>query len=241
MNIQQLSVLITENNVEVDKTNVSILAHTETVANRISSVAGDVNRIMRRFGFDNFTLIPKLALIGNEMIEKEKKELEEQAARAFENAPAPVQEKQTEYKKTQYVDIEIDELLTANEPRVSVRGEIFAVNHKPTKTEMTITELGITNFRDAITVKLFAKKPEDIAANQSYKPGQYVHVSGDYQLDSYSKEPVILARKAIVTKNEKTSREDKAKEKRIEFGARTRMSTMDGIVSPTELVKRAAK
>ncbi len=241
MNIQQIAMLMNENSLKIDTSKVLVLAHTETVANRIMSIAPDVNRIMRRFGFENFELHPELSLIGSDLIDNEKKMLDEQAARAFETHEPVMTEKAAEFKKMGYIEVEIDQLLSSSEPRVAIKGEIFSVNHKPTKSEMTITEIGVTNFKDAITVKLFAKKSQDIAANQSYKPGQHIFVSGDYQFDTYSKEPVILARKVSIAKNEKTSREDRAINKRIEFGARTRMSTMDGVVTASDLVKRASK
>lgn len=243
LNNAQIAMLVHEDKISVADPVVELPAHTELVATRINSIAPDVNRIMRRFGFKNFELKPKLNLIGEEIIEKERKHMQQQAVIAFEaqEAAASQPEKKVEFKKMGYTEVALEDLLTANEPKVAVKGEIFKIDHKPTRTEMVITEIGITNFREAITIKMFAKKPEEIAINQSFKVGQFIFVDGDYQFDAYSKEPVVLARKVILGKNEKAAREDKEVDKRVEFGARTKMSTMDGVVSPTDLVKRAAK
>ncbi len=64
----------------------------------------------------------------------------------------------------------------------------------------------------------------------------------ELKFDTYQKDVVIFANAInFLEKSKKLERQDKAKEKRIEFHVHTKMSNMDGIGEVSEYVNQAIK
>lgn len=192
---------------------------------------------MRKFGFSNLQV--KTSFIeSNDFLKEERKNLEDRVAQM-----SAVETKKESAKKVsspkEYTKVSLDDLASSHLQKVAIEGEIFKVTHKSTKNDFVITELAVTDFKDAIIVKLFARSEDEISHNHSYFAGQYVYINGDFQFDTFSKEAVILAKKITIGDSIKFAREDNEPKKRIELNARTRMSAMDGVISAKELVERA--
>ncbi len=122
--------------------------------------------------------------------------------------------------------------------RVTIEGRIFAVDFKLLNNGKSIIVFNITDNTNSITAKIFVK--EDVNLNtlkQNIINDKYVRVKGDIQFDSYLKEPVIFPQNILETN--KSKRTDKSEMKRIELHAHTNMSSMDGICSAKDLIKRA--
>lgn len=120
---------------------------------------------------------------------------------------------------------------------VIISGEIFKVELKETKNGKYIFTFFITDYTSSITVKFFPK-PEFIDDLKSeIKEGKFVRVKGEAVNDKYIRELIIMASSIETYIPER--RVDTSDEKRIELHLHTQMSSMDGISSASELIKRA--
>ena len=111
---------------------------------------------------------------------------------------------------------------------------------KLTNTTLLTFVLGDDN--DAIYVKRFLKSEKDFDLANELHDGDYISVEGEAQFDTYQKDVVIFARAInFIEKSKKEERQDKAKEKRIEFHLHTKMSNMDAVTDVSDYVEQAIK
>ncbi len=122
---------------------------------------------------------------------------------------------------------------------VAIEGEVFAVNIKETRTGKKILMFNITDYTSSITVKIFLKPKDEEAVLEEVKKGFVCKVRGEALLDTFSREIVIMGRD--ISKLQKIEKMDTASEKRVELHLHTQMSSMDAVVSASDVVKRAAK
>ncbi len=122
--------------------------------------------------------------------------------------------------------------------RVTIQGSIFNTEVKTLNNGKTIIIFNITDNTNSITAKIFIKDENDTAKLvENITNGRYVRIKGDIQYDQYIKELVIFPQNIVEA--EKTLRLDNSEAKRVELHAHTGMSSMDGVCSATDLIKRA--
>ncbi|HYE83882.1 MAG TPA: PolC-type DNA polymerase III [Clostridia bacterium] len=122
--------------------------------------------------------------------------------------------------------------------RVTIQGSIFNTEVKALNNGKTIIIFNITDNTNSITAKIFIKEENDTAKLvENITNGRYVRIKGDIQYDQFIKELVIFPNNIVEA--EKAVRLDNSEEKRIELHAHTGMSSMDGICSASDLIKRA--
>lgn len=118
----------------------------------------------------------------------------------------------------------------------TLEGQVFDVDIRITATKKQLVIFSITNLKDSITVKFFAKENDEI----KLKKDMWVKVKGKKQLDTFSNNEDILFASAI---NEisvaSKKRVDNESEKHIELHTHTKMSEMVGSIETKELVARA--
>jgi DNA polymerase-3 subunit alpha (Gram-positive type) len=139
-----------------------------------------------------------------------------------------------------------------NAGRVAVTGKVFGAECKDIKSkkndkEWYIVTFDITDYTDSISVQLFLKKPDkeeeylklkERLSSGVKKNNLYVSVLGTPKYNEYSRE-VILNATAVCEVPEPGVRADDAEEKRVELHMHTKMSSMDGVSSASELINRA--
>ncbi|MGL4571892.1 MAG: PolC-type DNA polymerase III [Clostridium sp.] len=121
---------------------------------------------------------------------------------------------------------------------VAVIGEVFKTEIIETRTGKTILTFYITDYTSSITVKCFLKEKDKEEVLENVKKGLYCKVRGEAIYDTYAREVVVMGRDIV--KMKKIMRNDGANEKRVELHLHTNMSTMDGMVSASKMVERAA-
>ncbi|NLP46054.1 MAG: PolC-type DNA polymerase III [Epulopiscium sp.] len=125
---------------------------------------------------------------------------------------------------------------------VVIQGRVLTVDAREIRGDRYILIFDMTDEKDAITVKCFLKKSKyELEIAPQMKKGIFLRVKGEVQYDRFSQEIVIMAKNIEIIPSTLEFREDLSKEKRIELHAHTQMSTMDGLVSVTDLVERAAR
>ena len=122
---------------------------------------------------------------------------------------------------------------------VAIIGEVFKTEIIETRTGKMILTFYITDYTSSITVKCFLKDKDKEEVLENVKKGLYCKVRGEAIYDTYAREVVIMGRDIV--KMKKIERMDAAEEKRVELHLHTNMSTMDGMVSASRMVERAAK
>lgn len=124
---------------------------------------------------------------------------------------------------------------------IIVEGTIFKITKFLTKTNKWFYTILITDYKNALSAKLFvtSKKQEEICTKIKEKVS--VRIYGNSKYDSYAKDQVIWISDLVIIEDLLVERKDLAKEKRVEFHIHTKMSAMDGVTSASDYIKNAAK
>ncbi len=124
---------------------------------------------------------------------------------------------------------------------VTIRGLVTDVEVRETKKGKLIVSVSMTDFTDTISVKLFPKKEQLKRFSDGVKSGAYILVTGNAEFDDFDKEITISRVKGIKKTDKFThERKDRAEIKRVELHAHTKMSDMDGLIDPADLIGTAA-
>ncbi len=126
--------------------------------------------------------------------------------------------------------------------RVICKGQIFGIDSNETRTGKFIVKMDITDFTDSITVKIFL--PNEAVKDDFLsivKKGTFIQVLGSALYDDFDGEVEItrVGGIKVIPSFAKSVREDNAVEKRVELHCHTKMSDMDAVTDPGDLVQRA--
>lgn len=145
--------------------------------------------------------------------------------------------------------------LTLESGKVSVTGEVFAVNHKEIKGRGAwVLNFDMTDYTGSVRVNQFMRaatggdrqgrgrsfsKDEITALLDAIKPGMYLTVQGRIVSNRFDED--IVLEPDNIFKEKKEERMDSSPDKRVELHLHTRMSAMDGLTDTKQAVARAAK
>lgn len=129
--------------------------------------------------------------------------------------------------------------ITADDDIITVWGDVFAVDTRDTKRGLSkIFTFNITDYTSSITVKMFDRAAILDPLIDRITDAKTLIINGEYKYDSFLNQYILNPRSISIVK--KAVREDTADEKRVELHMHTSLSSMDGISSPKDLIKRAA-
>ena len=199
-----------------------------------------IERVMRKFGFANFVFQTELTL-KEDPLDIERQNRKVAASDFFErkkNEPKVSESKKYSFS-TGFQKIELDELAESQLVNVIVKGLIFK---KPeefiAKSGLKIVTYSLTNYKDGVEVKQFINE-KYINKTEVFSKGDFVTIKGQYTIDAYSGNPSITARTIIKIENPYKLSKDESTNKRVELNVRTKMSAMDGILTPEQVIDRA--
>jgi DNA polymerase-3 subunit alpha (Gram-positive type) len=149
-------------------------------------------------------------------------------------------------------DAPVREIKTIREEenRVVIEGEVVLVDSRDLKTGKQMISFAICDLMrmnrpgdmgDTLPVKLFRDPQKEPDYLQFIKPGAWLKVRGNVQLDKFSGELTMLADDVVVGKKPTRTDDYDGPMKRVELHAHTTMSQMDGMIDPEDLVKTAIK
>ena len=121
---------------------------------------------------------------------------------------------------------------------VAIAGEVFRIDIRETKSGKILYIFDITDSTSSLTVKFFTDKEELENIKKKVAEGKIVKVRGDAQYDKFSKELGVFASDIVEMPN-KEIKMDNSFEKRVELHLHTQMSSMDGVASVKDYIKRA--
>ncbi len=119
-----------------------------------------------------------------------------------------------------------------------VLGEVFGFETKETRRgDRLILTFAVTDKDSSIYIKLSQPKEALEPYLSGIKNGMTVALKGYAKIDSFDGEAIFIP--TAVAKISQKYRVDSAPEKRVELHCHTQMSSMDAIIPPEELVKKA--
>lgn len=125
---------------------------------------------------------------------------------------------------------------------VAIEGQIIAIDFREIRNEKTIIMFDVTDYTDSITVKMFCKNENLPELKEFIKEGAFLKIKGITVYDKYDRELTIASVSGIRKGSDnRKKREDLALNKRVELHCHTKMSDMDGVASPSSLIKQAIK
>lgn len=130
--------------------------------------------------------------------------------------------------------------ITSDVGDVAIEGEVFRIETRELQNGKILFMFDITDYTSSITCKMFIKRDGFEKIKESVKEGAILKVKGLAQYDKYIKETSLFV-DDIMHGLAKKERMDNSKEKRVELHLHTQMSTMDGVSSAKDLIKRAKK
>lgn len=128
--------------------------------------------------------------------------------------------------------------ITADIGNATIWGEIFSLEQKTTRDQQRkIYSINITDYTGSMTLKVI-EMANQCRALDTLRTGMSVVVRGDVEYDKYDHEIVLRPRSICTAEQIKVA--DTAETKRVELHLHTNMSSMDGLSSATDLIRRAA-
>ncbi len=135
--------------------------------------------------------------------------------------------------------VELDKL-EGEVGEVVIRGKILSTELRELRSGNTLFMFNITDFRDTIGVKIFAREDTLEDLKTATKAGQFVKVKGVANIDRFDGELTIGSVSGIKKCEDfTTKRMDSSPVKRVELHCHTKMSDMDGVSEVKDIIKRA--
>ncbi len=129
--------------------------------------------------------------------------------------------------------------VTPDSGKVAVYGDLLSIEVRELRGGKFLFSFDVTDFTSTITMKIFVEKNNLNDMKEKLKENIRIRVRGEAQYDKFSKELSVIA--SDIIEIEKEEKLDNAEVKRVELHLHTQMSSMDGVSSAKDLVKRAAK
>ncbi len=226
------------------------------------------DRLRDRFGkvyAVEYGAVPETEVPGEALADYADKVMREFAASAPAPRPMPAQPDKAKSPKREFVrkarapkptDIPEEDILLGNvfgEPStplreingesgrgVFVEGEIFNLETREVRSgEMVVISADLKDKTGAVHVKRVMHKAGAEELLAGFRDGAYVRIHGDMEYDQFYRDYVLKCNDVYLWKPK--IRPDNAPEKRVELHLHTNMSRMDGVSSPADLIRRAAK
>ncbi len=158
-------------------------------------------------------------------------------------APHPTQKRSSEKGdyRISYAPMEMKDV-TQYSGRVMVQGEIFQSELRDfnNSTKGCYT-LYITDNQASLIVKIIDKKETVHSLSEELKAGTCVCLKGETMYDKYISDFVLNVKAKDIEIIDKTAREDKSQEKRVELHLHTNVSELDGMTPVEDLIKTAKR
>ena len=219
-----------------------------------------INEAYHQLGFpDNFRIEPVVdeqksqARVNEFKEEKEKQDeaLAQRLTEQFHEVQARQQQQQA-HVDTPSGPIQIGRDIPTNDPiremetvvseegQVTFEGYIFDVNIRDLRSGRKLLLMSMTDYTSSFRLKKFLN-PNEEADAELIKEGMWMRARGRVQEDTFDKDIVMMVQSLQEIKKEPRKDTAPDERKRIELHAHSTMSQMDSVVSPTELVEKAAE
>ena len=218
----------------IDDQTLVVNIYNKAEKNKFDLITGDLEEMYRKIGFNNLNI--------KTYFEEKKQSLPKKYASSSNSS------KKDEVPTDSNIILGLPIKKSATPIRevikevkdITVMATIFAIDFfESPKSNYKIITLKVTDGTDSIYAKVFTTKADLLnRLKNDLKVGGTYLINGRVTNDKYSGELTISVNN-INKGDSATSREDNAKEKRVELHAHTKMSQMDGLISAKDLIKQA--
>ncbi|EFF41258.1 DNA polymerase III, alpha subunit, Gram-positive type [Mycoplasmopsis alligatoris A21JP2] len=238
-----------EHNLTSNKTNTHWLISYTNIndSEKIAQACSIFNQEMSWMGFKDFKISPLLkeytvskTQTSIDYQEALRKKIEIENNEALNAAKKSLNRKLRYSKSANYLkqtisEINADEL--DEKSRICFEGVVYKSAYSLAKnSQKHMYVYNITDYADAIEVKLFLEQP--LEGNNLINDNDYVIVEGSIAKNNRNV-IFIWANSITKTENKFESVLDDALTKRIEFNTKSKMNSMDGILNPAQIIKKA--
>ena len=243
--------LFKDRNYEIDNNIIHYPYYNQIEESNLKIIKDSLENALKRYGF-NLTISLEL---NKEKDNEILKEIEKE--KASTQIIIPTTSKTTETKQVEenpnknYRPKRSKEITKVKDiiyevDNLNIEVKIFGIDiFESKKSAFKIFTLKVTDFSDSMYAKVFTNDDDEFARLKDLlKVGKWYQFYGKSQDDKYAGEIVFTTRFKDITpidSKDDVSREDTAKEKRIELHAHTMMSQMDGVIDEIKLIKQAIK
>ena len=146
--------------------------------------------------------------------------------------------KQREYELDQanYHEVKIKDINIYN--HVIVEGKIFKTDSRSTKKNTLIKTIYIADSTNATYFTLFEGKSRTLDELDQYEVGVKVKVKGRVTKDDFNRGQTCIIPSSIIILPKDEPKIDDAPKKRVELHLHTKMSTLDGVTSVEDYIKK---
>lgn len=225
-----------DNDIYVENNKIIIEVLNKAEYKKLDEILDDLNNNFKKSGFNY-----KVNILLNEEKRKEvlkeiEKEVKKKVKVEHQKTDSVVYGIESKKKQNYYIKDIISE-----DNNVVVEAYLFGLDVRDIASKnLTIITLKISDKTDSIHCKIFSKeKDEQNKLLSNFKIGDWAKITGYSKYDSFSKDIVLNVRSIEKIEKEKNIVEDNEELKRVELHTHTLMSQMDGVVSASNLIKRA--
>lgn len=122
---------------------------------------------------------------------------------------------------------------------VSIEGFVYDKQSRDIRNGKKLVSLVVSDHTDSIAVKLFLNEEKFNKLDGNVKVGDFLMVRGSTSFDDFEKCIVMMGKD--ISKKAREPRKDECEEKRVELHIHSKMSAMDGLINPGEIIKKAAE
>ncbi|MBQ5443679.1 MAG: PHP domain-containing protein, partial [Erysipelotrichaceae bacterium] len=144
---------------------------------------------------------------------------------------------QFQRRTKEYTELKIDDLIDTLY-NVKFKGQMFKIDERATRTGMIIQTVYVKDESNAVIVKFVESRRFTKEALKENKEGRYAWFYGNYRFDNFSNDYIFEPDQIEFIEVDDKLHDDEP-EKRVELHMHTKLSEMDGVSSPTEVVKAA--
>ncbi|MBO6157881.1 MAG: PolC-type DNA polymerase III [Firmicutes bacterium] len=143
--------------------------------------------------------------------------------------------------RTNIHDVLNEQYLAQHSGKTILQGDIITTEARELKNDRTLMTIDITDYTDSISVKAFFDNEDLEKKGGMLKKGKQIKVLGKVSFDDqFSHEYQMMADSIAPTSDPiKPERKDNAPRKRVELHLHTKISEMDAVTAPKEMVMQA--
>ena len=226
---------IIDNEIIIDNDQITFEVLSSIEEKSINENSKKISKWLSEVGFNNYTVN---SFINNEKRNKIKEEI-------LNTKELVIINKEPKFKiimgeKIKSKTTSINEIM-GEENNITLEAYIFDISEfVSSKSGFRILTLKISDKTDSLIAKYFSKEENEFNnIAKALKKGSWYKFRGYTKNDTYARDIVLNLRDIEEIESKDIKRKDTASEKRVELHTHTLMSQMDGVVSPTDLLKTA--
>ncbi|MCG8484548.1 MAG: PolC-type DNA polymerase III [Clostridia bacterium] len=122
---------------------------------------------------------------------------------------------------------------------VCIEGFVYDKQSRDIRNGKKLVSLVTSDHTDSIAVKLFLNEEKFNALDSNVQIGDFLRIKGSTSFDDFEKCIVMMGKD--ISKKVRETRTDECQDKRVELHIHSKMSAMDGLINPGEIIKKAAE